>query len=116
MRFRDAISFYSPTTSKYNQVPSANLDDIHTVMGVIEENAGLSRSGYYDQLGGDAHLYLPASNQWLHSIDFALDGYFAKYGDRMYRVMGVSRGKAALTTNRMKLVECSLELVKKEVA
>ena len=107
MVFRDTVNLYGSKTTTYNQTPSPDSDDKHVVKGTIEETAGLTRQGYYDQLAGDAHLYLPGS------ITLSLEGMFAEYGDNMYRITAVSKGKAALTSNRMKLIECNLESVDK---
>lgn len=116
MRYRDTITIYSPITSRYNQNPSANINDAHMALCIIEENSGLNRNGYYDSISGDAHLYLPASDQYAKSINYELAGYFIKFGSTMYRVLSVATGKAALTSNRVRHIELALEKVSKDIA
>lgn len=114
MLYRDSIKLYQPKTSKYNQVPEADISTMQSLWAIIEENAGLTNSGYYDQLSGDAHLYLPGDYSYLMSIDYQIQGYFVEYNGRMYRIESVSIGKASLTTNQVDHIECSLTLVNKE--
>lgn len=116
MLYRDSIKLYQPKTSKYNQVPEADTATVQSLLAVIEENAGLTNSGYYDQLSGDAHLYLPGNNSYLVGIGYQIQGYFVEYSGRMYRIESVSIGKASLTTNQIEHIECSLTLVDKEAA
>ncbi len=110
MRYRDLINIYRAKTSKYNQTPVADRDNSRTARCIIEESAGLTRNGYYDQMVGDAHLYMPARSA------LQPDEQFVEYNGHMYQVSNRSDGKRSLTTNRMAEVEFSLSAVDKEAA
>lgn len=110
MRYRDLISIYKAKTSKFNQSPVADEGSPRVAHCIIEESAELTRNGYYDQMVGDAHLYMPANNA------LQPDEIFVEYNGRMYQVSDRSDGKRSLTTNRLTEIEYSLSAVDKEAA
>lgn len=116
MRYRDAITIYKPKTSRYNQTPSVDDKTGHSMLGIVEQNAGLTNNGYYDQISGDAHLYLPGDDPYLKNLHYSIEGYFVDYAGATYRIESVSIGKASLTNNVVSHIECSLSRTTKEQA
>lgn len=113
MKFVDKLTLFEPTTTVFNQTPSANTATQFVVDALVSLNAGLTRSGLYDNFSGDAHAYISANSLISVVGNYNIDGYFAKFNGTMYRITSVSDGTAKLTSNATKFVECSLEKVDK---
>ena len=108
MRYSDRVTFYEPKTTVYSQEPLPDKDKATEAMVVFIPGGAIANAGYYDQMAGDAYMYVRASDPYAVNQHGDLLGKFVGYGDRMYRVTDAAVGEHKLTNGKPMFIRCVL--------